>query len=323
MVGDFTNFFDNLDHTYLKKQLCTVSNQNTLTPPQYKIFKNITKYSYLDIQDIATFLNIPQKKLTTLRPSLSSSSLHSLKKLYLKHNKDENQKWKSFGIPQGSPISAIFANIYMIQFDEQLNSFTQKYNGLYRRYSDDFVIIIPNIALEEFSSVATQIMEIVSPIPNLVLENHKTAFYKYSGNMLDSINNVLPDQENDSKLLNFLGFSFDGKNITIRDKTITKYYYKLYSNIDRQLRLEIKREYCNIKNRKDVKYRRTAIIKKKSKLGAKVVNGKGTNFISYVKKCTKVFPSEQKIWKIKESNLDKISKRFNAKSKMLKKLSKH
>jgi len=317
MVGDFTNFFDNLDHKYLKEKLSIVSKQKELTDAQYKVYKSITHFSYLDIKDIATFLCIPQKKITTLKPKLTSSQLHNLKDIFLKSNKNDNGEWKTYGIPQGSPISAIFANIYMIDFDEKLNNFTKDYNGLYRRYSDDFIIVIPNIKQEEYENLAKKILEIVDSTPNLTLENKKTAFYHFSQKKLTPMNNVLPGQINENVLLNFLGFSFDGENIKLRDKTITKYYYKLYSTIDRQIRLEIKRETNNPKNRRGVRHRRHAIIKKKSKLGAKIINGRGTNFISYVKKCAKLFPNEKEIIKVKEKSLDKISKRFNIRNRTL------
>lgn len=317
MVGDFTNFFDNLDHKYLKDKLCTVSNQQKLTDAQYKVYKSITRFSYLDITDIANFLCILQKKITTLKPKLTTTQLHDLKKNYLKHNKDDKNNWKTYGIPQGSPISAIFANVYMIDFDEKLNEFTKQQKGLYRRYSDDFIIVIPNIKQEEYESIADKIMEVVNNTPNLTLENKKTAFYHFNQKKLTPINNVLPEQINESSQLNFLGFSFDGENVKLRDKTITKYYYKLYSTIDRQIRLELKREFDNPKNRKGVKHRRRAIIKKKSKLGAKIINGKGTNFISYVKKCIRLFPNEKGIIKVKDRSLDKISKRFNVENRLL------
>ena len=205
----------------------------------------------------------------------------------------------------------------MIDFDERLNKFTQNNNGLYRRYSDDFIIVIPNVKEDEYINIAKNILNIVTSIPNLTLENKKTAFYQINQKTLTPLNNILPEQVNESALLNFLGFSFDGENIKLRDKTITKYYYKLYNVIDRQIRLELKREYNNPKNRKDVKHRRRAIIKKKSRLGAKIINGKGTNFISYVKKSIRLFPNEKEISKVKDRSLNKISKRFNVENRLL------
>ena len=317
MVGDFTNFFDNLDHLYLKEKLCKLSKQNQLTDIQYKIFKNITKFSYVDIKDIAQFFNMPQNKINKLNHGLGTAEFQNLKKMYLKQNKDENGKWKTYGIPQGSPISAIYASIYMIDFDRQLNSLVKRYKGLYRRYSDDFIVVIPNTNLEQFKNYAISILKIVNNVPKLILENNKTAFYYYTNSELITKNNILDNQINESKILNFLGFSFDGKNIKFRDKTITKYYYKLYRIIDGQIKLELKRIYNNPKGRKQVKNRRKSIIKKKSKFGAKIINGKGSNFISYVNKSLQLFRNEPYIRQVKERSLDKISKRFNIENRLV------
>lgn len=50
------------------------------------------------------------------------------------------------GIPQGTTVSEILANIYMIVFDEFVANLIENYHGLYRRYSDDFIIVIPGHA---------------------------------------------------------------------------------------------------------------------------------------------------------------------------------
>ena len=43
MIGDFTNFFDNLDHKYLKQQWCGLLQVSQLPADHYAVFKNITK----------------------------------------------------------------------------------------------------------------------------------------------------------------------------------------------------------------------------------------------------------------------------------------
>lgn len=51
-----------------------------------------------------------------------------------------------YGIPQGSPISATLANVYMLEVDKLINDMIFGLGGKYMRYSDDFIIILPDVA---------------------------------------------------------------------------------------------------------------------------------------------------------------------------------
>ena len=46
---------------------------------------------------------------------------------------------KDYGIPQGFPISGVFANVYLIEFDQMLQQICRRVGGFYRGYSDDFI----------------------------------------------------------------------------------------------------------------------------------------------------------------------------------------
>jgi len=52
MIGDSTDFFDKIDHLYLKKQLCNLLEVNTLTQDYYAIFKSVTQYNSWELKDI-------------------------------------------------------------------------------------------------------------------------------------------------------------------------------------------------------------------------------------------------------------------------------
>ena len=50
---------------------------------------------------------------------------------------------KSYGIPQGSPISDVLANIYLLEFDKLVRDHVEKLGGIYTRYSDDILVVAP------------------------------------------------------------------------------------------------------------------------------------------------------------------------------------
>jgi hypothetical protein len=58
------------------------------------------------------------------------------------------QHSESFGIPQGSPISDLLANIYLVDFDCEIQSLVSSVGGVYRRYSDDILIILPGLSTD-------------------------------------------------------------------------------------------------------------------------------------------------------------------------------
>ncbi len=51
-VGDFSQFFDRLNHKYLKKMIRHILGDKSLDDADYAIFKNITRFSYINASDI-------------------------------------------------------------------------------------------------------------------------------------------------------------------------------------------------------------------------------------------------------------------------------
>ena len=135
-VGDFTDFFDNLDHEYLKVQLCKVFNIEKLPKHLYNVYKSITKYSYVEQDELKkTMLNegiVEGKKII-----IPMNLLRKFKGII--HKNDH-----SCGVPQGISLSAILSNVYMIEFDKNCLNLAGRYNGIYLRYCDDFIFVFPN-----------------------------------------------------------------------------------------------------------------------------------------------------------------------------------
>ena len=291
IIGDFSHFFDSLDHNYLKKRLCDVLGVNLLPPDYYAVFKNITKYSVWELIDLLKLneLNDTEEDIRLLndkRKVITEKEFKKYKSEYVKRHKE------NYGIPQGSAISAVLANVYMIIADEQLNRLINKYNGLYMRYSDDFIIVLPGDSTEEFKTILSNMEHIIGSVPNLDLQPEKTQIFKYGNTELRSCNaEFYKDVPNGKNEIDYLGFTFNGKDITIRDKTISKYYYRLY----RKLKTIVKNGgYTSSGKKISCKN----LYEKYSVKGARLKDSNGHikgNFITYVQRAQKVFGKEEPI----------------------------
>ena len=60
---DITGFFDNLDHKIIKKQWLKVISDISMPSDHYTVYKNITKYRYIDAKKLEDVLKIKLKDL--------------------------------------------------------------------------------------------------------------------------------------------------------------------------------------------------------------------------------------------------------------------
>ena len=219
LVGDFTNFFDNLEHQYLKKMMCEVLGVERLPQDYFSVFKNITRFSSWDWKDIvkAAGENIAERGV---RKKINSKETVLTKEQFQKNKKDIKKNISGVGVPQGSPISAVLSNIYMIKFDKDIKRYVTSKGGIYMRYSDDFIIVLPYERDAEIADFTSYIFSYVESMKGLIdLQKEKTSCYTYK-------DEVIYEGDQPSSI-NYLGFLFDGKNIRIRPRAITKYYYRM------------------------------------------------------------------------------------------------
>ena len=219
LVGDFTNFFDNLEHQYLKKMMCEVLGVERLPQDYFSVFKNITRFSSWDWKDIvkAAGENIAERGV---RKKINSKETVLTKEQFQKNKKDIKKNISGVGVPQGSSISAVLSNIYMIKFDKDIKRYVTSKGGIYMRYSDDFIIVLPYERDAEIADFTSYIFSYVESMKGLIdLQKEKTSCYTYK-------DEVIYEGDQPSSI-NYLGFLFDGKNIRIRPRAITKYYYRM------------------------------------------------------------------------------------------------
>ena len=270
-VGDFSKFFDKIDHKYLKEKIKCVVGEKALDVADYAIYKNITKFTYIEAQDIETEKKMLRKDMRDLERYFEMDEFHEFKKKHLYKN------FKDYQIPQGSSISAVYANVYMIDFDKIINDFITSKKGIYRRYCDDIIIVVPitrkDVIDRNNEKIANFIYSTRDKVPNLELNEDKTEHFFYDNGMIKKI-------KGKSNLINYLGFTFDGKNVRIRDKSVFKFYCRAYKKI---------KKVKESTNEKSFNAGKKAIYHSYTHLGASKYSKDHGNFLTYAYKADDVF----------------------------------
>lgn len=212
---DIHDFFGTINHTLLKQKLIPfqegISDENLSI-----ILKPITKYRYIFLEDVE---KIFKDDANWLDYNKYNKTIRSNPKLI--HKNIYNK-----GIPQGSPISDILANIYMYEFDKWLCQEVYQHEfGLYYRYSDDIIVIVPEkFAMNLFYNIQEQIKKHGLKISDkktealrIDIDNHK---------LIDVTSSYIKSYYKERETLQYLGFEISINRIAIRSNTIAKLYRK-------------------------------------------------------------------------------------------------
>lgn len=137
MCFDVTGFFDNLDHRRLKERLRATLGSENIPDDWFAVFKAVTRFRYVNLEELKKHDDLA-KRLKARKPH-PLATIEQVKALGIPIEKNLERK----GIPQGTPISASFSNLYMTLFDEEMEAEARKRGALYQRYSDDILIACP------------------------------------------------------------------------------------------------------------------------------------------------------------------------------------
>lgn len=268
---DITSFFDNLNHNILKKKWQEILTEVILPKDHYQVFKAITKFSTIDKKQLYHALGISiYNTPKSLRRICDAKTFREKVKPLI--NNEINPKNRTKGVPQGSPMSAVLSNIYMLDFDEKAYQLMQGIGGSYFRYCDDMLFIMPNI-----SSSKIYELEIRKYINNIKLDvnEDKTEVFYFEENKI----------QGQQKPLQYLGFIFDGKDILLRSSGIQKCYSKIRKSTNIAARTRSKRK------KRDAHLLRDKIHKRK--LYSKYSHLGNRNYISYALSASKIMNSEK------------------------------
>lgn len=258
IVADVTSFFDNLNHRLLHTQWKKVLNVEDLPADHYTIYKNLVDYKYVNENEL--FKRFRHKLIVERYKPNDTSSIElkrkSVNKIYHmrqekvvaycyadeffreatdlirvdkpfnKTIREKQGKQNKKGIPQGTPISATLANIYMLDFDAKVYEETSNRNAYYQRYSDDLIIVCDQKDEIFFYDL---IREEIEKKAYLDIQESKTHIYRYE---LDLNNTLIGGivkggivQTN--KQLEYLGFVFDRGKVRVKSSGFSKFYRKM------------------------------------------------------------------------------------------------
>jgi len=258
IVADVTSFFDNLNHRLLHTQWKKVLNVEDLPADHYTIYKNLVDYKYVNENEL--FKRFRHKLIVERYKPNDTSSIElkrkSVNKIYHmrqekvvaycyadeffreatdlirvdkpfnKTIREKQGKQNKKGIPQGTPISATLANIYMLDFDAKVYEETSNRNAYYQRYSDDLIIVCDQKDEIFFYDL---IREEIEKKAYLDIQESKTHIYRYELDLNNTlIGGIVKGRiVQTNKQLEYLGFVFDRGKVRVKSSGFSKFYRKM------------------------------------------------------------------------------------------------
>lgn len=279
ITQDITGFFDHLDHGLLKKKICKVVGTDKLDDAFYKVFRSLTSYRYIEHSDFIV------KKIKN-KVKNSKYAIYKILKDVMHENKTD------YAIPQGSPISGLLANMYLIDFDYEIKiAFPDVF---YRRYSDDLIFVCQDSQKEDL------LLFINNKIKEAKLEINASksyiSYFKTKGSNLvcEKVTDGLGKLKS-RNYVDYLGFEFGGEDILLRKNTI--------KNLKRKQLIKTQKHIFN--NIKPIRVKPKKVVVKKSKnknnyfkKSLEIINNSAIS-----KQVLKVVKDRNKIKKLRKPNL--------------------
>jgi hypothetical protein len=163
------------------------------------------------------------------------------KKLIALNRNIKDKSFSKIGIPQGSAISSLLSNVYLLDFDKMIYEKGKKEDFIYRRYCDDILIIC---SPEKVNELINFIKIIITHDYKLTIQEKKTDVIDFKESLSKKSRgygrtynkNAKEFIEKNNKTHNFknlqyLGFEFNGEKIYIRPGSLSRYFIKLKARI--------------------------------------------------------------------------------------------
>lgn len=294
---DVIKFFDSLDHRLLKNVWRSLLADhgmlinNNLPADHYSVYKASTEYSIATKKNLLNFFKIDNKNLKEISKFCDLKQFREIVRMVGLIHKNKTKK----GVPQGIAVSSVLSNMYMLGFDKSMAEYAGQNNGLYRRYSDDIIMVCDKI---KYPEVKKFVCEKIADL-KLEIQSEKTEIRLFSVESDGALSCV--DEENNVAELQYLGIQTNGRREILRGKTVAKYQRRITGSVKKEIIL--------------AKKSKNQIAKKR--LNKKYIHTEKRSFIAYAKMSTKILKSdelkkqfsERQIIKVIDRKISKYSKK--------------
>lgn len=288
LAFDVSGFFDHLDHGLLKARLKRVLGLKSLTVDWLRVFRFVTRFTYVELESLKVHPTFAPR-FKERGPALIGT-VADLKKNGIQFH--PNPKG-TVGIPQGTPISAVLSNVYMIDFDKSAANLCAEAGAFYRRYSDDILIISSEAAADGIQNS----IETLIGAEKLSLSADKT-----ERTMLE-----LDLAKPSGKAAQYLGFAYYPGGAGLRPGSLSRQWRKMKRQVNRAKSFAEKSLAAGNSGKVFTK----SLRRRFSALPFR-------NFSSYARRSAGAFGTGEKI----TSQIRKLERRFEAEMRQLKAIEK-
>lgn len=254
---DISSYFESIDHERLKQLWCRLLGIQKLPPDHYAVFKNITQYRFVEKLDAYARLGYYGVKSVAKNGKPINGYLvpygdvptqlctpHDFRQKILGENGQlpslVQRNNEPFGIPQGAPISDLLANLYLMDFDVEMNALAVALGGTYLRYSDDILLILPIPPADAIVIMDSMPARIKKYGDQLLIKPEKSSLVQYTQAGDRQVATRIGGQQG-TVGLEYLGFRYDGRNAYLRNSTVSNLYRKVASTARNQAEVTVKR----------------------------------------------------------------------------------
>lgn len=268
---DVSKFFQKIDHAKLKATWAGLLDEDILPKDHHAVFRSLTKYAEMDRGKVYEVLGLPKYNKKSIGPRICSpyqfrETVRPSKEMYVND--------RSVGIPQGSPISALLSNIYMLDFDCAIAEVAREAGAYYCRYCDDILVVCDTDNIVDFEDLIRRELGKLK----LDINEQKTDKARYR---------VSKEKVYCDRAIQYLGFLFDGESVFLRSASLARYSERMRRGV--HLAKKTKKKYNKMRVKRGEAIRRLY----KKKLYARYSHLGRRNFVRYGLRAADIMDSKE------------------------------